>query len=219
VEVDESTVTLSARFLNTSLDQQATCYFFHNYVLEKHQYIRGNFQYLPDVYAHQKVGPGVSNIVIALGLAGLGHLWRSSDIASNAHKRYTSALWQVGTQLRDNGKAKSDQTLIAVMLLGLYEVRIKTYSQRKGEANFIQTNTCNSWQSMESWTKHVNGAAALMNIRGKNQLQTQVGHHIFAHLRSQVVSEHSPPFGFPKFDKTYLGNQLHTTARSSAFMY
>jgi hypothetical protein len=41
---------------------------------------------------------------------------------------------------------------------------------------------------MKSWTKHTNGAAALLSLRGKYQLRTTIGHNIFVHLRAQVVS-------------------------------
>lgn len=40
---------------------------------------------------------------------------------------------------------------------------------------------------MQSWTKHISGAAALLNLRGKQQLQTAVGHQLFVNLRAQVV--------------------------------
>jgi len=43
---------------------------------------------------------------------------------------------------------------------------------------------------MVSWTKHINGAAALLALRGKQQLKTPIGRQLFVHLRSQVVSNH-----------------------------
>jgi hypothetical protein len=51
-----------------------------------------------------------------------------------------------------------------------------------------QTNTCNSRQSMDAWTKHINGATALMQLRGKQTLRTPLGYQMFVHLRAQVVS-------------------------------
>jgi hypothetical protein len=41
---------------------------------------------------------------------------------------------------------------------------------------------------MESWTKHISGAAALLTLRGKQQLKTSIGRQLFVNLRTQVVS-------------------------------
>ena len=105
-----------------SPEEQATCYFFHNYVLAKDVHVRGSFQYLADVFSREKVGPGLSDSVTALGLVGLSHLWQSPKLLVGAQMKYNSALRQVSSQLRDVEKAKADQTLISVMLLGFYEV-------------------------------------------------------------------------------------------------
>jgi hypothetical protein len=118
-----TSMPLAAPGLGVFLDDQATCYFFHNYVLERDQFVRGNFQYLSDVYGGEEVGIGLSDSVAALGMAGMAHFWKSPNIMANAHMKYNSALRQISTQLRHVEEAKSDQTLIAVMLLGLYEVR------------------------------------------------------------------------------------------------
>jgi hypothetical protein len=40
---------------------------------------------------------------------------------------------------------------------------------------------------MKSWTKHITGAAAILSLRGKKQLQTPIGRHLFVHLRTQLV--------------------------------
>jgi len=56
-----------------------------------------------------------------------------------------------------------------------------------------QTNTCNSPQSMTSWTKHISGAAALLHLQGKEALASRTRRQLFVHLRGQVVSlEHLP---------------------------
>ena len=40
---------------------------------------------------------------------------------------------------------------------------------------------------MHSWTKHITGAAALLSLRGKQQLKTPMGRNLFVHLRTQIV--------------------------------
>lgn len=41
---------------------------------------------------------------------------------------------------------------------------------------------------MQALTKHINGAVALMHLRGIEQLQCEIGRNIFIQLRLQVVS-------------------------------
>lgn len=109
--------------LGISPEEQAQCYFFRNCVLEGDQQARGCFQYLSGLFTRQKVEPGLSDSVTALGMAGMSHMWKSPNLMASAQLKYNSALRQVSCQLRDVEKAKEDQTLISVMLLGLYEVR------------------------------------------------------------------------------------------------
>jgi hypothetical protein len=200
--------------LSMSAEDQATCYFFHNYVLEKDQFVRGNFQYLSEVYSGEEVGGALSDSVTSLGLVGLANFWHSPNILSSATAKYNSALRQISTMLKDVEVAKADQTLIAVMLLGLYEVRVFRLPPPKFELTLTQTNTCCSRQSMQSWSKHVNGAAALLRLRGKTQLQTSIGHHLFVHLRSQVVSAKTRTWRIEML--TSVDHLLHPEACTSA---
>lgn len=59
---------------------------------------------------------------------------------------------------------------------------------------------------METWTKHVTGATALIQLRGKEQLRTSIGYRLFIYIRSQVVTNciqrHSPiPTLFAEWSK------------------
>lgn len=42
-------------------------------------------------------------------------------------------------------------------------------------------------RSMESWTQHIDGAAALLELRGEDQFQHQFGLRLFIQLRGQIV--------------------------------
>ena len=117
-----SPVSCLALDLGTSAEEQATCFFFRNYVLEKHKSHSGNFQYLSDLYACEEIGNPLAETVACLGLVGLANFWKASNIMGSAQTKYNSALRLVSSRLRNVEEAKSDQTLVAVMLLGLYEV-------------------------------------------------------------------------------------------------
>lgn len=63
-----------------------------------------------------------------------------------------------------------DDTLITVLLLGYYE-------------NMNQTD-----RSLVSWRAHINGAAQLLQLRGKQQLQSDIGRTLFRQMRSQIMT-------------------------------
>ncbi|QRD86814.1 hypothetical protein F9C07_2202260 [Aspergillus flavus] len=52
----------------------------------------------------------------------------------------------------------------------------------------IKVLTCNTPSSLQSWAQHVRGAAALIEMRGAEQIKWIVGMRMFTHLRVQIVS-------------------------------
>jgi hypothetical protein len=40
---------------------------------------------------------------------------------------------------------------------------------------------------MRAWLKHIGGATALLELRGKQQFDTEIGRRLFAHVRTQIV--------------------------------
>ncbi|KAI9642504.1 hypothetical protein NHQ30_009309 [Ciborinia camelliae] len=179
--------------LSTSSAEQATCYFFRNYVLEDNS-SSGSFQYLHDIYGNELIGPALADSIESLGMVGLANFWKASDLKLHANRKYNSALRLVSSRLRNEEEARADQTLVAVMLLGLYE-----------------TNTCTGPQSMQSWTKHIIGASSLMQLRGKQCLETPIGRHLFVHLRTQVRH-----VAIPAFIREWSKHALHSQSPNDA---
>jgi hypothetical protein len=103
-------------------EEQATCFFFENYVLGSDGVATGSFQFLPTVYCSFEIDPALSDSLTALGLVGLAHFYKSSDLMLNAVFKYNSAMKTLSSKLRNMEEAKSDQAFIAIMLLGYYEV-------------------------------------------------------------------------------------------------
>lgn len=114
--------------LGTSAEDQATCFFFQNYVLAGNELSRAPYDYLSDIYGSEEVGAGLAEAIASLGMVGLANFWCTPNIMSNANAKYHSALRTVSEQPMDVDQAKSDQTLISIMLLGLYGVRLPTLS-------------------------------------------------------------------------------------------
>jgi hypothetical protein len=110
-----------------SAEDQATSFFFGNYVAGRE--IRntcGNFQYLSTIYANQPVGIPLRQAIAAVGFAGLANFWKAPSIMAQANNAYCTALRLINTGLGNIEEAKSDQSVAAIMLLGLYEVQSRS---------------------------------------------------------------------------------------------
>jgi len=106
-----------------SVEDQAICFFFSNYLLADKEPRYGSFEYIRDICTTQQIGTTLSEVLVALGLAGLSTLWKAPDVMITAHRRYASAVKLISSQLSDSQESKSDQMFVAVMALSLFEVR------------------------------------------------------------------------------------------------
>jgi hypothetical protein len=106
----------------------------------------------------------------AAGLASLSNSVNSPQLMIQARRRYVSALRLTNAALRSPTEAKKDSTLFAVMILGIFE-----------------TVAGSNEQSLLAWTEHMNGAAALLKLRGVSQLSTEAGQRIFYQVTSNLM--------------------------------
>lgn len=119
-----------ASSLTDCLEFQATCFFVRNYAWEGDETSRGPFDYVMRIlHSPASVGQALIDAIIALGLAGIS---MTSDnynprVAILAKERYNQALAATNAALRTEEVA-ADQSIAAVMLLGLIEVPILRYS-------------------------------------------------------------------------------------------
>jgi hypothetical protein len=105
--------------LSIPVEEQATCFFFQNYILDD---FIGYYSYVPSVYSALPAGCALAEAINSLGMAGIANSKKDTRLMINANFKYTSALQTINAALRDPCEAKTDQTLVAVMLLGLFEV-------------------------------------------------------------------------------------------------
>jgi len=108
--------------LSPDAETQATCFFFRNYVLDEGSMARGFFDYLPAVYSQSRNNDILMDAVSAIGLAGLANYRRENHVMIRANLKYGRAVQNMSASLAKMERVKDDQTLIAVMLLGIYEV-------------------------------------------------------------------------------------------------
>jgi hypothetical protein len=178
--------------LPISCEDQAKCFFFQNFVLEDTCSSRGHFDYLTGIYRNLKIYTFLEDAVVALGLAGLANRMKVSKVMLKANIRYSAAVRAVSSALGEMECARSNQILIAVMLLSLYEVCDKISLSSLPGTYDLQTIASQTPQSLRLWTQHTKGATSLLRLRGEEQLHTGVGRRLFVQLRSQVVSHTYP---------------------------
>ncbi|KAF2806210.1 uncharacterized protein BDZ99DRAFT_573794 [Mytilinidion resinicola] len=169
-----SPVTLpSPVFFPISAETQASCFFFSNYPSKSSKTYKTMYEYIPALYCTESSDSPLVCIVTALGLAGLSYHTDTSGLGTAATAWYDRALRKTNYNLRHGELAKMDQTLLVVLLLGLYE-----------------TNTCRnpSYRSIESALTHVKGATALLDLRGENQLDSEFGRALFTQARTQIIT-------------------------------
>ena len=141
------------RSLIQPVEARALSFFLSKYVLGS------NFAYLASFYSpHSDREEQLSASIEAVGLASLSNELGSLELSERARKRYVHAIQATNKALQDAVNARKDSTLIAVLLLSLFEVM-----------------TCTTRPAMCSWENHVKGAMALIRLRGRQQMQSQLG--------------------------------------------
>jgi hypothetical protein len=116
--------TVIERQLHPPLLDQGVAFFMANYVNKGIGSFRGFQEYLPTLYREEGYQAALSTAITAAGLASLSNVAKQPNVSAPARQMYLQALRLVSEALADPLQVKSDQTLAAVMLLGLYEVSL-----------------------------------------------------------------------------------------------
>ena len=139
--------------LTQPVEARALSFFLSKYI------VASNFEYLASIYTpHLDREEQFSKSIEAVGLASLANELESFEISKDARKRYIDAIKATNTALQSPLMAKKDSTLLAVLLLTLFEVI-----------------TCTTRPSLCLWESHIKGALALVRLRGPQQMQSQLG--------------------------------------------
>ncbi|KAF2119625.1 hypothetical protein BDV96DRAFT_596322 [Lophiotrema nucula] len=126
-------------------------------------YVPGSqFEYLAELYDKQSLGSPLHATVQAVSLAIFSREVEESSILKKARGRYSEALSVTNAALTDAKLAVQDATLVAVLLLRLFEAIVY--------AGFYTPN---------NWTVHTNGALALIKVRGTQQFESELGRRLF----------------------------------------
>jgi hypothetical protein len=156
-------------------DEIATNYFFESFTSNNHWHFMRAFA------ASRTLDPCLELAIKAVGMSALGNVQNVVMSKEYAQSMYVEALGLLNNALRDPHRCKTDESLIAVAMLGYYE-----------------NLTCDGPESIESWKSHVRGATQLLKLRGKNQFKTNIGRILFRETRNQILihaiwDDESPP--------------------------
>lgn len=133
-------------------------------------YRRGHLDHLEDIYNTNEMDENLVTSMQAVGLAGFSHVLHAPELLKNARLQYAKALQLTNTALRSPTQARKDSTLLSVMILSIFEA-VTGCTQR----------------SIKAWADHINGAAALVKLRGLEQLRTSGGRRMFIQVTTSLL--------------------------------
>lgn len=163
-----------SRSLQRPLGQMAADFFFNNFVVEGPILSDNNADFLVGIYRDHS-DSAAFHAIEAVGLAGLSNVSRDYQLRFEAQKRYGQALARTNELLSDAHEATSDLTTMSVLLLGQYE-----------------NVTVESWDQYNRLAVHIEGASALLKLRGEEQFERESGVRLYFAIRSQIVGASLP---------------------------
>jgi hypothetical protein len=110
--------------LSPSEESQAMSFFFRNFVLVPREAdsTRGFLELLAPVYNNAPAASALHDATHAVALSALGAFPDRMALRQEARVVYGQALQKINSALRDPVAAKSDETLLAILLFSMYEV-------------------------------------------------------------------------------------------------
>lgn len=153
-------------FLSSTLEERSTSFFNTNYVLQAQvtqDYY--NCDSMEKLLAQAATNEHLFVSIKAVGLAMFSNSIQAPHLLNDARKDYVKALRLTNKALSDPSTATTDSTLFSVLILSIFE-----------------TLAGSSQDSLSAWTKHIEGAALLIKLRGPEQFATATGRRLFFHV-------------------------------------
>lgn len=199
--------------ITPSIEDQAFGFFISNHVSMPTQVPRGQYEWVLEALNQPGCEQVLRDSVNAASLAGLANTTKNPVIMAKAHTAYGSALRMTNKALRAKETAVKDSTLISVIMLGLYE-------------NFVFHDK----RSIQAWAKHVKGACALLNLRGKEQFDSNIGRRMFHNIFGIIMlvcleADQAVPYGIQELydhgnqTSDYAVHGRQWTTRLTTFMH
>ncbi|KAK0709849.1 hypothetical protein B0T26DRAFT_835922, partial [Lasiosphaeria miniovina] len=157
------------RTITPPIREQAVSFFFAKYVWDGPPFTPGYSGWLADTYRQNTPNCAMRATIEAAGMAGLSNVYYAPHVAAQSRAQYGRALAALKQTLNDPVTSIADTTLNTVLLMGLFE--------------FV---TFDSWDRKRAWAAHIDGANALVQLRGQAQFQSERGNQLFSQVCSQI---------------------------------
>lgn len=214
------------RCINPPIGDSVYNYFVQNFVqgssLRNHGYLDFLFPLLANQSQSQAPGGGQrdnNNNALPMAFAATAMIafaarQKALDLIPKAESVYLRALEATVTAIGDPDRARDNSTLACVTLLTTFEVFHRPdMTTLKKQLRPSRP----SHQKAEAFGSHLDGAVALMKMRGKELFQTIVGRKLFLMLRSLLASR-SLCYGTPLDPELYrLTDELEQEATQRRF--
>lgn len=193
------------RCINSPIGDSVYNYFVQNFVQGSSLRNHGYLDFLFPLLANQT--PGQRDNALPMAFAATAMIafaarQKALDLIPKAESVYLRALEATVTAIGDPERARDNSTLACVTLLTTFEVfhrpnnttlKVCKPAEVDLRADVSPSQQLRpsrpSHQKAEAFGSHLDGAVALMKMRGKELFQTIVGRKLFLMLRSLLVSQ------------------------------
>lgn len=120
---DDSSISISiSASLSLSLEAEARSFFFSNYVFAELDLPYSRLTCLPVMFGQIHETKALSDMIVSVGAAGMANLRKDDGLRHTADGIYTATIQRLQNQLCLQTPIQTDQTILLVLLLALYEV-------------------------------------------------------------------------------------------------
>lgn len=187
------------RYVSPHIAEHVYAYFLQNFVqgssLRNHGYLDFLFPLLANNPSSERGHP-LPLAFTAAAIISFAARQKVPELLPKAEAIYLRALESTFLAIGDSSRARDNSTLACVTLLTTFEVCIMLVNTPSpcvfgADFDFVTQQlrpSRPSHQKAEAFGSHLDGAVALLKMRGKDLFQTVVGRKIFLILRSLLVS-------------------------------
>jgi hypothetical protein len=164
-ETRESASLTLRNALALPIDECALAYLMNCYTPDS------SFDYLVDISISCSSSPALSEAIASAAFAALYTERHEKGLLRSARMHCTEALGQINRALLSDATAALDSTLIAVLLLTLFEACFHAGPESG---------------TPKTWTTHNMGALSLLRLRGQAQFETLLGRRLFTQVAANM---------------------------------
>ena len=182
-------------------------FFFNRFVIlpSSSAAARGFLEVLPSLYLNADTHSALFSATAAIALAVYASDPHREHCIGKARQKYGETLLRVNEALRDPIAARTNETLMSVLIMGLLEI---ITARREASSRF---------------GVHAEGAMALIKMRGEEMFQSKTSRKLLHAVRSQNIVSHihqSKPlqdfYDINTFDKINIANTTLAVKANSA---